>query len=66
MKNLLSTYAQLLRRGDKEEFTRKGIEVVFFEQVLKELIGTVEYRGVYDTVILQATRMLKYFDLLMP
>ncbi len=60
------TTQKFLREGDKEEFAKKGIEVVFFEQVLKELIGTVESSGVYDTVVLQVIRMLKYFDLLKP
>lgn len=45
------------------EFAKNNIEVIYFEEIIKELVGKIKIKGRYDSPILQTIRMLKYFDL---
>ena len=51
------------RKIVEAEFTRKDIEVLYFEGIIRELVDKVSIKGRYDSPILQTIRMLKYFDL---
>ena len=49
---------------NKSFFEKNKIEVIFFEDILKELIGEIDKNGRYNTPISQTIRMLKYFEFL--
>ncbi|MFH1505993.1 MAG: hypothetical protein ABIE94_03295 [archaeon] len=57
--------------GKKEEkrkliesrFTKNNISVIYFEEIIKELVEKISVTGRYDSNILQTIRILKYFDL---
>lgn len=45
-------------------FNSKGIEVKFFEDIIKELVDTIDVKGRYDSEVLQIIRILKMFNLI--
>jgi len=51
------------RNSIEQEFIKKGIEVLYFEKIIKELTDKITIKGRYDSPILQTIRMLKYFNL---
>lgn len=69
-KKIFITTYQMFGQGEKKRerfiqiFKSHNIEVLFFEDVIKELIASVGVEGRYDSQILQTIRMLKYFELL--
>lgn len=52
------------RKSIEEEFKKEGIEVIYFEEIIKELSEKIKIKGRYDSPILQTIRILKYFDLM--
>jgi len=68
-KRVFVTTHQLFGKGIKKRqaieriFLKRGIEVIYFEDIIPELIERVSIFGRYDSPILQTIRMLKYFDL---
>ena len=68
-KHIFITTKQLFGRSETkrklitEEFNKKDIEIVFFEDVINELVAHIEIKGRYDSPILQTIRMLKYFKI---
>jgi len=69
-KHIFVTTHQLFGRSDEKrqsivkEFNERGIEVLFFEDIIKELVNEVKVKGRHDSPILQTIRMLKYYKLL--
>ena len=51
------------RKIIENEFTKNNIEVIYFEEIIKELVNKITVNGRYDSPILQTIRMLKYFGL---
>ncbi|OLS23106.1 MAG: hypothetical protein HeimC3_26560 [Candidatus Heimdallarchaeota archaeon LC_3] len=45
-------------------FKEKNIEMLFFEDIIKELVEIIDVKGSYDSMVLQIIRMLKYYDIL--
>lgn len=46
----------------EKEFKKKGIKIIYFEELINELVDKIEIKGRYDSPILQTIRMLKYFE----
>jgi len=69
-KHIFITTHQLFGRSEKKrkiitkEFNKRNIEIIFFEDIIKELLDKIEIKGRYDSPILQTIRMLKYFKLI--
>jgi len=49
------------RNSILEQFRNANIEVIYFEDIVKDLVEKVETYGIYDAPILQTIRMLKKF-----
>jgi hypothetical protein len=50
------------KRAKHTEFFRShGIEIVYFEDIVSDLIGKVSLNGRYNSMLLQIVRMLKQF-----
>ncbi len=47
-----------------KEFQKRNIGILYFEDILKELIDRIPIKGSYDSAILQTIRMLKYYNLI--
>jgi len=47
-----------------KKFAEKKVEVIFFEDLIRELVDTIETKGRYNAEVLQTIRILKYCDLL--
>ena len=45
-------------------FKKEGIEVLFFEDIISELVKKIEIKGRYDSPVLQTIRMLKFFNII--
>lgn len=65
-KIFITTHIFFRKRKEEMEimFKDRGIKVLYFEDIIPELINTVNKKGRYDSPILQTIRMLKHFDLL--
>lgn len=68
-KRFITTFQLFGRSEEKRDtfiktFKTHGIDVLFFEDIIKELIETIDVKGRYDSEVLQTIRMIKYFDLL--
>jgi hypothetical protein len=68
-KLFITTYAFFGKSPDKRArierlFQKKKISVLYFEDIIPELMGKINTHGRYDSPILQTIRMLKYFDLI--
>lgn len=46
------------------EFNKKDIAVLFFEDIIIDLVKRIDTVGRFDSPVLQTIRMIKYFDLL--
>lgn len=47
-----------------EIFKKENIQVLFFEDIIPELVDKIEIKGRYDSPVLQVIRMLKFFDMI--
>ncbi len=68
-KIFITTYQMFGMGQDKRQkfiklFKSRNIKVLFFEDVIKELVEAINVNGRYDSQILQTIRMMKYFELL--
>jgi len=50
------------RAENRDKFKKKNIEIVFFEEIIKDLVDATKVLGRYDSQILQIIRMLKQLD----
>ena len=68
-KHIFITTKQLFGRSETkrkliiEEFNKRNIKIIFFEDIINELVAHIEIKGRYDSPILQTIRMLKYFKI---
>jgi len=51
------------RNHVKRQFEKHGIEIRFFDDIIRQLVSKIEVKGRYDSPILQTIRMLKYFKI---
>jgi len=68
-KLFITTHQMFGKRKEKREgfvraFKANDIGVLFFEDIIDELVAAVNTSGRYDSQVLQTIRMLKYFNLL--
>ncbi|MDP3698906.1 MAG: hypothetical protein Q8R47_04925 [Nanoarchaeota archaeon] len=68
-KIFITTYQMFGRSQEKRDkfvkiFNSNKIQVLFFEEIIKELVSAIDVKGRYDSEVLQTIRMIKYFDLL--
>lgn len=49
------------RKSISDQFKNANIELIYFEDIVKDLVEKVETYGIYDVPILQTIRMLKKF-----
>ncbi len=46
----------------KKRFEEENIQVLFFDDILPNLVENIKVKGKYDSSVLQTIRMLKYFN----
>ncbi|MEM3369611.1 MAG: hypothetical protein QXE90_02025 [Candidatus Micrarchaeia archaeon] len=66
---LVTTHQLLGRSREKREymekqFIKRGITIVYFEDIFRELIQKIEVNGRYNSPVMQTIRILKYFKLI--
>ncbi len=47
-----------------EKFNKRNIEVIFFEDIINELIENVKTKGFCDSPVLQIIRILKFYEII--
>lgn len=52
------------RKGIEEQFNVAGISILYFSDILNELVSKISTSGRYDSEVLQTIRMLKFYNLL--
>lgn len=53
------------KRTPHEKFFRKnGLEVVYFEDIITDLIRKIDRKGRYDSILLQIIRILKIYNII--
>ena len=67
-KVFITTYTLFGKSKEKRDrfielFNKRNIQVLFFEDIIPELIKKIEIKGRYDSQTLQLIRMLKLFDI---
>jgi hypothetical protein len=45
----------------RSRFLEKSIKIIYFEDIVRELVEITEVKGSYDSMVLQIIRMLKYY-----
>lgn len=52
------------RKEFEKLFRKNGIEILYFDDIIPELVNKIEIKGKYDSEVLQTIRMMKYFKLI--
>lgn len=52
------------RKNHEKYFQNNGIEIIYFEKIVNDLVEKTNVNGRYDSMLLQIIRILKQFDII--